>query len=219
MSRCLTVSELLNATNSEPSTALFHTPKDRLVLPQALVDVRQQFVTLADLLNASTRPLYAPPVVAEWFLGVIEGMNAGATPTTPMTAQLSLSPVRTASVSAPWSSLLPSRFSIACFPSEPVSDVQTLVKLSRKTTLSQLYRYEDVHTFIEYPNTSVDQPTGHLFRRDPENWQDPACNFAYSLGLPSGWTRKGAEVTCPLLYETGDAMKLVPCTESHFTCM
>jgi hypothetical protein len=96
--------------------------------------------------------------------------------------------------------------------------VRTDVKLNRKTTLARLYIYEDVHTYIEYPETSADHPIGHLFQCNPDNWQDAVHNFAYSLGLPSGCTRKGDEITFSLLQEM-DNGNLVPCIKRHWTCM
>lgn len=47
-------------------------------------------------------------------------------------------------------------------------------------------------------------------------WHNPYHDFAYSLGEPSGRTKAGKEVTCPLL--TDSTGSLVPCVKMHFTC-
>ncbi|KAF8058004.1 hypothetical protein FPV67DRAFT_1722388 [Lyophyllum atratum] len=79
-----------------------------------------------------------------------------------------------------------------------------------------LYTYNDVHAYVEYPETGSPEPIGHLFRRDPDSWHNPAYEMAYSMGFPSGRTQNGREVSNPLLKD--GAGVLVPCTESHFTC-
>jgi hypothetical protein len=91
------------------------------------------------------------------------------------------------------------------------------VYTSSKTTLSVLYTYEDVNAWVEYPETSPDQPIGYLFCRDPRNWENPVRNFAYSLGKPSGQTEQGQERKHPLLVDQ-QGIK-VPCVVSHLTCM
>jgi hypothetical protein len=91
------------------------------------------------------------------------------------------------------------------------------VYTSSKTTLSVLYTYEDVNTWVEYPETSPDQPVGYLFRRDPCNWENPVRNFAYSLGKPSGQTTRGQERKHPLLVDQQGSE--VPCVVNHLTCM
>ncbi|GLB33432.1 hypothetical protein LshimejAT787_0103900 [Lyophyllum shimeji] len=107
-------------------------------------------------------------------------------------------------------------FKISSFPSNIAPTVTHDVKLNRQTTLSTLYTYNDVHAYVEYPETGSLQPVGHLFRRDPKNWQNPAHEMGYSMGFPSGRTQNGHEVFNPLLKDSAGA--LVPCTESHFTC-
>lgn len=114
----------------------------------------------------------------------------------------------------------PSKFNISSFPSVHAPRITPNVKLNRQTILSKLYTYDDVHSYIEYPQTSVDtsDAVGHLFRRDPENWLNPARDFAYSLGRPSGINRtyKGQPIVCALLVD--EDKKLVPCVETHSTC-
>lgn len=87
---------------------------------------------------------------------------------------------------------------------------------SSRTTLSVLYTYEDVNAWVEYPETSPDQPVGYLFRRDPHNWENPVQNFAYSLGKPSGQTKRGQEREHLLLVDQQGSK--VPCVVSHLTC-
>jgi hypothetical protein len=87
---------------------------------------------------------------------------------------------------------------------------------SSRTTLSILYTYEDVNAWVEYPETSPDQPVGYLFRRDPRNWENPVQNFAYSLGKPSGQTKRGQERENHLLVDQHG--NKVPCVVSHLTC-
>ena len=66
-------------------------------------------------------------------------------------------------------------------------------------TLSTLYTFENIDAYVEYPETNADRPVSYLFRCNPNNWNNPAHNFVYSLGKPSGQTKKGAEVECSLL--------------------
>ena len=103
------------------------------------------------------------------------------------------------------------------FTCNPVpSSIQHNVKLNRQTTLATLYIYEDIDTYLEYPETGTTRPVGYLFRRDPRNWENPTQCFAYSLGKPSGQSMRREEVVCPLLMAE-DGTK-VPCVESHSTC-
>lgn len=103
------------------------------------------------------------------------------------------------------------------FTCDPVpSSIKHNVKLNRQTTLATLYIYEDIDTYLEYPETGTIRPVGHLFRRDPHNWENPIQCFAYSLGKPSGQSMRREEVVCPLL-RAEDGTE-VPCIESHSTC-
>lgn len=97
---------------------------------------------------------------------------------------------------------------------------ETEVYVNRKTTLSKLHIYDDINAYIEYPETGEREgPVGHMFRRDPANWQNPVRNFAYSLGSPEGQSKKGLEIKCPLLKHLIDETVSIPCIESHYTCM
>ncbi|KAJ6580121.1 hypothetical protein DFH09DRAFT_1029996 [Mycena vulgaris] len=51
---------------------------------------------------------------------------------------------------------------------------------------------------------------------DPDNWQDPALNIAYSRGGRMGQTVSGASVKCQLLLDTKGEPVL--CAERHTTC-
>lgn len=91
------------------------------------------------------------------------------------------------------------------------------VRLNRKTLLSMLYTYE-LGSYIEYPETSELNAIGHLIQLDPSQWHNPMQNFAYSYGAPSGRTKRGREVLCSLLVDSGGTGAMVPCVEMHFTC-
>lgn len=98
-------------------------------------------------------------------------------------------------------------------PSPAAPAAQTDVKLNRQTRLSKLLTYNDPFAFEEYLETSPRHPVGHLFRRDPENWQKPHLNIAYSLGPPNGQRKS----TCGLLVDEGGDEVL--CRVYHYTCM
>ncbi|KAK7015447.1 hypothetical protein R3P38DRAFT_3321667 [Favolaschia claudopus] len=88
------------------------------------------------------------------------------------------------------------------------------VFINRKTTLSKLYRYPP-NTYIEYPETG-EQPVGHLFKLDPENWERPMLDFSYSQGKPDGQSKSTEEVFCPVLLDkNGNA---VLCVSRFSTC-
>ncbi|KAJ7232408.1 hypothetical protein C8J57DRAFT_1533133 [Mycena rebaudengoi] len=57
----------------------------------------------------------------------------------------------------------------------------TNVKINGITTLEVLYEYP-VGYILEYPETSSTGSIGHLFCMDPNDWQDPTLNIAYSRG-------------------------------------
>ncbi|KAJ6456641.1 hypothetical protein C8R47DRAFT_1165259 [Mycena vitilis] len=92
---------------------------------------------------------------------------------------------------------------------------ESKVKLNKKTTLGTLYRYP-IHTVLEYPETSSTSPIGHLFRMDPDDWQVPDLNIAYSRGEPMGMTMVGKDVFVDIMVDAGGAR--VPCSERHSTC-
>ncbi|KAJ7711771.1 hypothetical protein B0H16DRAFT_1480052 [Mycena metata] len=66
--------------------------------------------------------------------------------------------------------------------------------------LSILYRYP-LNTIVEYPESGAENPIGHLFCLDPDDWVLPDLSMAYFRGSP------------------GDASgNLVECQESRSTC-
>jgi hypothetical protein len=104
--------------------------------------------------------------------------------------------------------------SIVTVTSTPLS-AQYNVKMNRKTTLMKLYTY-DLGSYVEYPESSAQGPIGHLFRLDPANWKNPALDFVYSRGEPSGRTKEGEVIYCRLLTDSNGTE--VPCQERHTTC-
>jgi hypothetical protein len=102
-------------------------------------------------------------------------------------------------------------------PPTPAEDptLATNVSLTSKTTLSILYRYPP-HTVIEHLETSTVNPVGHFFRMDPNDWQVPDLNIAYSRGQPMGQTKGGTEVFFRIMVDKEGIQ--VPCSERHSTC-
>ncbi|KAK7050219.1 hypothetical protein R3P38DRAFT_2431148, partial [Favolaschia claudopus] len=92
---------------------------------------------------------------------------------------------------------------------------RTNVAINRITTLEVLYEYPLGYT-LEYPETSSTGCIGHLFHMDPDNWEDPALNIAYSRGGRVGRTVSGAVVKCLLLVDAKGIA--VECSERHTTC-
>ncbi|KAJ7121386.1 hypothetical protein C8R44DRAFT_705332 [Mycena epipterygia] len=93
--------------------------------------------------------------------------------------------------------------------------VEHNVKITRKTTVSTLYRYPQ-GTSVEYPETASDQPVGHLFYVNPDEWVLPWTDFAYSRGAPDGGSKIGSFAYCSLLVDQTGSM--VPCKIRHATC-
>ncbi|KAJ7127685.1 hypothetical protein C8R44DRAFT_616325 [Mycena epipterygia] len=88
------------------------------------------------------------------------------------------------------------------------------VFINNKTTLETLYRYPP-NTYLEYPETG-EKPVGHLFELDPQTWERPNLDFAYSQGKPAGQSLKTDEIFCPVLVnKTGG---LVACAKRFSTC-
>jgi hypothetical protein len=215
MSHHLALSEILNPLEAVPAAAASY------------VDVQPHLKALATLVEMQD-PIHVPVHVAKWLSKTVNYFRAENQLPTRHTSGASLptssshssshqdTPVHLASLPPS-----PTHFSPVAFPSAVTSAVRVMtdVKLNHVTTLSHLYIYEDIHACIEYPKMSEGASIGHLFLQDPENWQDPSHNFAYSLGLPSGHTKGGEEVTCLVLHEKGNDSKLVPCVQHHFTCM
>jgi hypothetical protein len=101
-------------------------------------------------------------------------------------------------------------------PSRP-SATESNVKIGRLTTLARMYIFDDIGAYIEYPESDGQHPIGYLFRCDPNNWEIPSHNFAYTLGSPSGHTRRGQTISVDVLRDSETGEK-IPCTENHYTC-
>lgn len=98
------------------------------------------------------------------------------------------------------------------------TEVRKSVSINRKTKLSVLNVFDDISAHVEYPSTGTDTgAVGYLFRQDPNNWRNPANDFAYSQGKPGGRTKLGEDVFCAILVDEDGAQ--VPCIKSHATCM
>jgi hypothetical protein len=186
------VSSLLNA---ETPLAVSHSA------PSGLQTLQGQLALLAGLHDRSL-PLNTPPVIVESLTRILDHFDLHSGPEHhPGSAGRSAPPP----VHSPPPVLL-----------QPSPTIRKNVYLNRKTTLSVLYTFEDVNAWVEYPETDPDRPVGYLFRRDPDNWYNPVHNFAYSLGEPSGQTRRGHEVENPLLIDHNGIN--VPCVVAHWTC-
>ncbi|KAJ3916503.1 hypothetical protein F5877DRAFT_46476 [Lentinula edodes] len=100
--------------------------------------------------------------------------------------------------------------------SAPRHCLYTNYKISRKTTLSVVYRYP-VGSVLEYPETGTtsEEVVGHLFELGIDNWISPGRDFAYSRGEPRG-NSKECVTNSLLLDSTTGAM--VPCIVRHSTC-
>jgi hypothetical protein len=103
-------------------------------------------------------------------------------------------------------------------PSQPSSQptIEHDIGLNRKTRLRTLFRHS-LGTIVEYPETHHSGYIGHLFKVSPDDWSNPQLNFAYSQGPPTGLTKSGHHVWCPLLVDNNG--EKVPCQEVHSTCM
>ncbi|KAK7016090.1 hypothetical protein R3P38DRAFT_2786466 [Favolaschia claudopus] len=90
------------------------------------------------------------------------------------------------------------------------------VRLTRETTLSVLYTYDDPEFHLEYPETSEDG-VGYLIRRDPNKWTNPLHDSAYSKGKPSGRSVRGKEKFCSIMNAQANGED-VPCVHAHSSC-
>lgn len=188
MSRRLDISALLNAEDI---------PSD-----PSTVDVRDIVNTLVASVGPSG-PVRVPPAIAAMLSQVVTHITPiEPVPEAPVMQQPAVLP-----------------FAISSFPSHPTPSIQRDIKMNKKTTITTLFTLNDVHAYIEYPETGPEnlRPVGYLFRCDPESWQSPVQNFAYSLGGPCGGTKKGVTVNCKLLRD-GQGNE-VPCIERHYKCM
>ncbi|KAJ8095458.1 hypothetical protein PM082_023228 [Marasmius tenuissimus] len=94
--------------------------------------------------------------------------------------------------------------------------IEEKYRLNRKTLLSKVYQYPTSAT-VEYPETGAtpDDAIGHLFEMSCDAWYNPALDFAYSRGVPSGVDGK---TIVPLLVSRRTGLP-VPCMSRHSTCM
>lgn len=192
----LSVLDLLNPASSEQP-------------PSLLVDIYSQLYDLARLITESTATsILVPPKVERWLSGVF----AYIVPQLRIT--IASSQACTAAAPSHASLLCPQQISICLLPI-----VHENVRLNCLTPLSHLYQYEDVHAYIEYPESGPENPIGYLFRQDLKNWQKPWLDFAYSLRSPSGGIRAGESVMVLLLHVEDDEEHLVPCIKHYFTCI
>jgi len=201
----LALSDLLNPVEHRPSTP-----------PQpVLVDVREEWNALA--LAAASGPVLVSPRTQQGLSRALGRLRAMPSPSP--TAPLPISSDNTTT-----SNHLPLTISLTPSSSQPTPlndsyppvTIQHNVFLNRKTTLTALYTYA-LHTCLEYPRTTASGVMGHLFTMDTEHWVRPSLSFAYSLGRPSGHSKNGDIIYCPLL--TDKDGNEVPCFESHSTCM
>ncbi|KAJ7169084.1 hypothetical protein C8R43DRAFT_1120974 [Mycena crocata] len=171
------------------------------------VDIRSDILKLT-LLAEHARPILAPPHVAQWLSEFCTslGKNAPAPSEENVLLRLSSSPSPADDFveNGPIPGVLP-------------SSVKHEVKITRKTTLSALYTYEDFTVCLEYPESSP-SGVGYLMRRDPSNWTNPLHDFAYSVGPPGGQNQQGEEEECPLLKDPLDPDKKILCLKIHRTC-
>jgi hypothetical protein len=184
------------------------------------INVREQVAFLASLLNHNA-PLLAPPHVEEALSRVIHyfGLNGAPAICPEPKVQKSAAPVHHKDLEG--LHIPPAGEPQSVTPTIPTATstssplIRHNVYLTRQTTISTLYIYEDINVWMEYPETKTDRPIGYLFRRDPQDWQNPAYSFAYSLGSPAGQIKR-EDGGCPLLI--GADGNQVPYTIKSATC-
>ncbi|KAJ6542447.1 hypothetical protein DFH09DRAFT_1282539 [Mycena vulgaris] len=186
MQRALRVDELLNSLTPPPVPP---PPPTSSGGHSAHVDIRPQLVGLAGF-SRDSGALHAPQSIQDHLNEVLDYLRTEQHPHVPEKA----TPPRTPAVSE-----------------APIK--RPHVQINRQTTLEILYEYSPNYV-LEYPETSSTGSIGHLFPMDPDNWQDPALNIAYSRGGRMGQTVSGASVKCQLLLDTkgepGEGAKICP---------
>ncbi|KAJ7848160.1 hypothetical protein B0H14DRAFT_3453317 [Mycena olivaceomarginata] len=104
-------------------------------------------------------------------------------------------------------------------PPQPLTVPRTTeygARISPRSRLSVLYRYE-AGVDVEYPESGVDAPVGHLIPVDPSSGgRLPWSDFAYSRGQPDGGTPSGEHFYTDLLVDRHGVP--VPCKKQHSTC-
>jgi hypothetical protein len=170
-----------------------------LLNPVVEADARPQLLMLQTLLsNSSPGPILVPPELYNSLKLAIERLE-----------QLSAGPEALRIT-------LPQEPSFLNIPTRSVQaiEVEHNVFINEKTILTTLYRYPP-NTYMEYPETGED-PIGHLFELDPQNWEHPNNDFCYSQGKPAGQSIKGEEITCPILVDKKG--EHVFCVKRYSTC-
>ncbi|KAJ7886628.1 hypothetical protein B0H14DRAFT_2338160, partial [Mycena olivaceomarginata] len=93
--------------------------------------------------------------------------------------------------------------------------VERNVQLTTRTALSVLYRYAP-GTSVEYPESGIDDPVGHLIPIGLDNWVLPWRDFTYSRGAPDGGSSPQDLSYIPLLVDADG--RQVACRRRHVTC-
>ncbi|KAJ6475966.1 hypothetical protein C8R47DRAFT_1052240 [Mycena vitilis] len=88
-------------------------------------------------------------------------------------------------------------------------------RIGPKSPLDALFRYAP-GVDVEYPESGVYQPVGHLIPVDPAAEEWPWVDFAYSRGSPEGGTAEHDFFYTPLLVDAQGVP--VPCKKRHTTC-
>ncbi|KAJ7798963.1 hypothetical protein B0H14DRAFT_1711939 [Mycena olivaceomarginata] len=158
----------------------------------SLVDISPQLAQLATLLRPGTQIL-APPNISDDLAVLWNRLKPPAThePRLPLP-------------SPPNNPL----------PHPLATSIERNVTITKKTTVSELYRYPP-GVSVEYPESS-ESGVGHLFRLDPDGWTNPTLDFLYSKGEPRGYSKKGEDVSVPILTDSEGVQ--VPCKVKHATC-
>ncbi|KAJ7690900.1 hypothetical protein B0H14DRAFT_3532147 [Mycena olivaceomarginata] len=103
-------------------------------------------------------------------------------------------------------------------PHQPPTVARTAeygARISPRSRLSILYRYEP-GVDLEYPQSGVDVPVGHLIPVNPSARRLLWTDIAYSCSEPDGGTRSGEYFYTHLLVDRHGVP--VPCEKQHSTC-
>ncbi|KAF8991724.1 hypothetical protein BDZ89DRAFT_1173203 [Hymenopellis radicata] len=155
----------------------------------------------------NTGDIYAPPDVADALRGIASRLpnpSATAAPQPEPSPPLQTPAASTIPASSP---------SIPASASTPTR-IERNVRLTQRTSVSELHVYEDPTAFVEYPATSNDG-IGYLFRQDIHNWRHPNVDFVYSFGEPGGFSGNQSRTVDILVDSTGEKVR---CTTHRKTC-
>jgi hypothetical protein len=201
----LSISDLLN-----PDDFRTKTPS-----PSDLVDIRQELNEVQHLMRSSGSVLVSPRT-QQGIFRALEHLRAVSSRSISTAVDLSPGNFTTPNFSRSSTPFTVSPLRLTQPPSQ--NRIRHNVYINRKTTLTTLYVHP-LNTNLEYPETAIGGVVGHLFTMDPSHWGNPTLSFTYSLGEPSGRSKSGAIVTCPLLVDINRPDIEVPCFERHSTCM